>query len=202
MATGLASADAPQVEKTSETADAPQVEKTSERLRTKSLVIVDQNGKDVALLTGLESGAMFYMPGKTPDSHIQISTLMGETYLSVSEKGTGLMLAPDHISITPNGVQESLTRNHLIKKVQEGQEITDEERKLFLESIGKPSVWIGTGADRNGVIEVFNPAGNVVASLQGNKENHGALYLNSSGGESKVAIDGGEKSGGVDVFNQ
>jgi hypothetical protein len=164
-----------------------QGDKVFENIRTRALTVVNENGEVMVSLIASGSYSQLNMSGKTHKLRLSAGS-MGEgleddAEISLTGEDGKTYIGHDSISLKALDPIEERKRNQLMAKVLKGYTLTDADRELFKDD--EPNTIFISSVNRGGIIDVHNPFGKVVVSIQSNKTNEGAVYVNDVAGKTK-----------------
>ena len=165
--------------------DAAEEGRVYEKVRLRSLEIVNEQGETVVDISGGFGGGALTIWSDDRNGSLSLYALSAdEPVLWVkSEEGT-VELTDRVINVIPADHRKRARKSELIEKLGNGQNLTEDERRWFQnESVEDPAVTIGFGKQGGGVIDVCNPLDEKVVSIQSNKNNDGAVYVNDVNGD-------------------
>lgn len=152
-----------------------------DRIRAKSIVIVNDKQEVVARLDGYSGGGALSLesPGE-PRKTIDISA---------SDRGAAILITDEdggrrQLSLYPFGWSVNRWTPELVKTrrryISGEEQLSMEDAQQAI--LGYPVVSVSSNGLGGGVIDVYNPIGVVVATMQANKSNDGAVYVKDATG--------------------
>lgn len=158
-----------------------------EEIRTNRLLIVNNDGETVGTFQAGKSGT--FLDLKNPNSQDRIVMqvtrgLPGATVMLSGENGY-VTLKPETISLS----RSNQRARALIQKLADGVTLSSEE-KQFIQDKSTPSVQIRAADSEGGIIDVYNPAGKRVVSIESLTTNNGAVIVRDARGRTKQFLHG------------
>ncbi|MEX1028284.1 MAG: hypothetical protein WD049_09825 [Candidatus Paceibacterota bacterium] len=156
-----------------------------DKIRTRQLEIVDAEGKMVASLTSVRSGSILFL-GSTDDSGNQanLSTASGPGCM-LQDNDHEMYMDSTGISILRRDEAKRRGLDRLNSKIKRGEKFDESARKLYSELLAledNPLCEIGISKTGGGIVDVFNPLGKKVVSIQADKSNKGMVVVSDLNG--------------------
>lgn len=160
-----------------------QGDKIHELLRTRALAIVNEDGK---MLTGLMAfGSYTQLTMKGGRHELSLSADENDVQISLTGEDGKTYIGHDAIYLKALDPIEERKRKQIMEQAAKGYKITQADRELFKDK--EPTIAISS-SNRGGIIDVHNPFGEVVVSIQSNKSNEGAVYVHDVAGNVKKSL--------------
>lgn len=182
---------------------------TPGNLRATSLEIVNRKGQTVADLVAGDDGASlrFYATDQTTKMLLSTSK---NPFIFLSGNDSSSTLSSGHFKISPADSAKRIRQREIAERAI-GHVLSDKDRELDQEAFNEPKAveigigdddggfvrvnmrkgpagFLGCGEAGGGILNLFNPLGKVVASVQSNKTNQGAVYVNNVNGDLSKAL--------------
>jgi hypothetical protein len=169
-------------------------------IRVRELKIVDDKGEQVAQFAGLSSGATLSLRSPGSVGSLDFYSTTDEVGAVVRNGFYAVSLDGKTVSWTKTDAERLAKTQKLfadlkaMNKKQAADFSKDEFAKMLAQYGATPLVRIGSSADLSaGMINVFNPFGKEVVSIQSTKANEGGIYINDFNGDTRNSIGTGRR---------
>lgn len=158
-------------------------ERTEARIRTETVEIVNRKGQVVGELTGMDRGATLVLRDAEGADSIILSTSIGMPYCEIVDNDDVARMTGSTVEVYPTDAVSMKQRRQLEQKVASGKGLSARDLESMKGGGAQfPAVQIGRSTQGGGVIDVYNPFGKIVTSLQCTKVNSGAVIVNDVNG--------------------
>jgi len=152
-------------------------------LRGTSLEIVNKRGEAVAIIAGNESGGALSL--LRPGLNLGVS-LQALPMLMLTGPDSTMTIHNASLTLAPVNPAKAKARQQWAKEKLDRHADTsvesNKDRTSFADLMDSPAVEIGVSDERGGIVNVYNPFGKVVASVQSSKTNAGMMYVGDVAG--------------------
>jgi hypothetical protein len=170
LAPGVASADEPKWTRFDLVA--------ANELRVKYLTFEDESGKHAGGISPRKHGVSLNLQ----KADCTFGTIMSDSIFVSDDEGS-VFMSGKGVALSAKDPAMILKLKRLDEREKSGERITQEERDSLVSRLSKPTISFSGGS-----IDVYNPFGKVVVSVQANKTNRGGVYVGDANGNVRRSL--------------
>jgi hypothetical protein len=141
-------------------------------LRVKYLTFEDESGKYAGGISPSKHGVSLNLR----KADCTFGTITSDSIFVSDDEGS-VLISGKGVALSAKDPAMILKLKRLAEREQNGEKITQEERHSIVSRLSKPTISLSGGS-----IDVYNPLGKVVVSVQANKTNRGGVYVGDANG--------------------